>query len=109
MEKRKLFHVFLKQFVDVHNKWEPIITGELTDRTSPNVSDVENSLLSGDSSVGCFSGHPTEFIITLIDEITQMTSIVTKCKLMIFCYSSFSFFLKKVGAFGVIINLLAKT
>ncbi|KNA15279.1 hypothetical protein SOVF_099670 isoform A [Spinacia oleracea] len=78
VEKRKLFHVFLKQFVDVHNKWEPIITGELTDRTSPNVSDVENSLLSGDSSVGCFSGHPTEFIITLIDEITQMTSIVTK-------------------------------
>ncbi|XP_021759768.1 BEACH domain-containing protein B-like isoform X1 [Chenopodium quinoa] len=77
VEKRKLFRVFLKQFVDVHNNWEPIITGECTDSTSSTVSDVEQSFQSGDTSVGCFSGHPTEFIITLIDEITQMTSIVT--------------------------------
>lgn len=78
VEKRKLFHVFLKQFVDMHNKWEPIITGEFTDSTLSTVSHVEDSFQSEDTVVGCFAGHPTEFIITLIDEITQMTSIVTE-------------------------------
>lgn len=81
MEKRKLFYVFLKQFLDVHNKWEPIITGECTEETLSTVSNVEHFFQSGDTVVGCFVGHPTEFIVALINEIAQMISIVTECKL----------------------------
>ncbi|XP_057532553.1 BEACH domain-containing protein B isoform X2 [Amaranthus tricolor] len=78
VEKRKLFYVFLKQFLDVHNKWEPIITGECTEETLSTVSNVEHFFQSGDTVVGCFVGHPTEFIVALINEIAQMISIVTE-------------------------------
>ena len=57
------------------------ITGECTEETLSTVSNVEHFFQSGDTVVGCFVGHPTEFIVALINEIAQMISIVTECKL----------------------------
>lgn len=99
MEKRKLFHVLLKQFVEVHNKWEPIIIGDHTDSTLSAVSVVEHSFQPSDTVVGCFAGHPSELIITLIDEIIQMTAIVTDCKLIVFCYSSLYLYVFKKSCY----------
>ena len=79
MEKRRLFHVFLKQFVDVHKKWEPIATGE--------DADVEHFSQS-DLIVGCSVGHPIELVVALTEEIIQLTSFVTDCKLTVLHCSS---------------------
>ncbi|KAH9608199.1 hypothetical protein KSS87_000679 [Heliosperma pusillum] len=78
VEKQRLFQVFLKQFVDVHSKWEPIISGEWTDTTSSTISHEQIISQSGNLVVGCFAGHPTELLVALLDEITQLTSVVTE-------------------------------
>lgn len=78
MEKRRLLHVFIKQFVIAYKDWEPVNLGILLESTS-----VESLSSADDVVVGCSAGHPVEVIRVLIEEVTQLSSLVTECKLQI--------------------------
>lgn len=80
MEKRKLFHVFLKQFLIVFKNWEPVSGHQLSEASSTTVQPAEDLLHYDDIVVGCSAGHPAELILTLTEEITQLTTFVTECK-----------------------------
>lgn len=80
MEKRRLFLVFLKQFLVVYKNWEPENPGELPEFASVSIQSGEYSLYSDDVIIGCFAGHPAEIILTLTEEVTQITALVTECK-----------------------------
>ncbi|KAI4307513.1 hypothetical protein L6164_030691 [Bauhinia variegata] len=75
VEKKRLFHVFLKQFVVTYKDWEPFNSGILSESVSVTAPSVENA--PDDVVVGCSVGHPAEIIRMLIEEITQLSSIVT--------------------------------
>ncbi|GAB4839466.1 hypothetical protein Ancab_028989 [Ancistrocladus abbreviatus] len=78
VERRRLFHVFLKQFLDVYKKWEPVDSEEDAVTSLCTVSTMEHSSPFGDVIVGCSAGHPTEFILVLAEEVTHLTSLVTE-------------------------------
>ena len=44
---------------------------------------VESLSSADDVVVGCSAGHPVEVIRVLIEEVTQLSSLVTECKLQI--------------------------
>lgn len=71
-EKRKTFHVFLQQFLMVFNDWEPVNGGQLSEAGSTIRQTTEFS-----SITGCFAGHPAEVILVLIEEVTELTALVT--------------------------------
>ncbi|XP_015579782.2 BEACH domain-containing protein B isoform X1 [Ricinus communis] len=77
VEKRKLFHVFLKQFLMVYKKWEPVNTGHLPESASVTVPTMEYPLRVDDIVVGCSSGHPAEVILVLTEEVTKLSTLVT--------------------------------
>ncbi|KAK9032820.1 hypothetical protein V6N11_017863 [Hibiscus sabdariffa] len=77
VEKKRLFHVFLKQFLTVFKNWEPVNGGQLPEAASTTVPHAEYSTGVNDIVVGCSSGHPAEIILTLIEEIGQLTSVVS--------------------------------
>ncbi|XP_042020550.1 BEACH domain-containing protein B-like isoform X1 [Salvia splendens] len=72
VEKRKLFHIFLKQFLTVFRDWKPFNQGTpeeaLTDL--PTRDDV-------DVVAGCYFGHPAEIILIFIGEVTYITKLLT--------------------------------
>ncbi|XP_047961281.1 BEACH domain-containing protein B isoform X2 [Salvia hispanica] len=72
VEKRKLFHIFLKQFLTVFRDWKPFNQGTpeeaLTDL--PTRDDV-------DAVAGCYFGHPAEIILIFIGEVTYITKLLT--------------------------------
>ncbi|WCJ24773.1 hypothetical protein M5689_006707 [Euphorbia peplus] len=76
-EKKKMFHVFLKQFLIVYKNWEPDNTGKWSDSASGALPTVEFPLQLNDIVIGCSTGHPAEVILTLTEEITQLTTLVT--------------------------------
>ncbi|KAA3476613.1 BEACH domain-containing protein B-like isoform X3 [Gossypium australe] len=76
-EKKRLFHVFLKQFLIVFKNWEPVNYGQLPEAASTAIQPGENST-SGKDIVGCFAGHPSEIILTLTEEILQLTTLVSE-------------------------------
>jgi hypothetical protein len=78
VEKKRLLHVFIKQFVVVYKDWEPINSGILLESAS-----VEKFSSADDVVVGCSAGHPVEVIRVLVDEVTQLSSLVTECKMHI--------------------------
>lgn len=80
MEKRRLFHVFLKQFLVVYKNWEPVNSGQISEVASTTIQTAEYSSNS-DVVIGCFAGHPAEVILILTEEITQLTAMVAECKL----------------------------
>ncbi|KAJ0086384.1 hypothetical protein Patl1_08677 [Pistacia atlantica] len=80
VEKRKLFHVFLKQFLIVFKNWEPVSGHQLSEASSTTVQPAEDLLHYDDIVVGCSAGHPAELILTLIEEITRLTTFVTESK-----------------------------
>jgi hypothetical protein len=82
-EKKKLFHVFLKQFLMVFEKWEPANASQLPEAALTTVPPVEYPLRVDDIIVGCSAGHPAEIILALTEEITQLTSLVSECKILI--------------------------
>lgn len=85
-EKKRSFHVFLKQFLTVFKNWEPDNGGQLPEAASI----TEYSMRVNDIVVGCSAGHPAEIILTLIEEIGQLTTLVSECKFIyIFCWSCF--------------------
>lgn len=85
MDKRRLFLVFLKHFLVVYKNWEPENFGQLPEVASVTIQSTENSLYSDDVIIGCFAGHPAEIILTLVEEVTQITALVTECKLDSLC------------------------
>ncbi|KAH9690313.1 BEACH domain-containing protein B [Citrus sinensis] len=78
VEKRKLFHVFLKQFLIVFRNWEPVNGGLLPEPSSTSIRSTEYLPHFDDIVVGCFAGHPAEIIILLIEEVTHLTTYVTE-------------------------------
>lgn len=81
VEKRRLFQIFLKQFLTVFRDWKPFDLGTspeeaLTDVPTRNVADVV---------VGCNFGQPAEIILILIGEVTCLTKLLTDSK-WITCY-----------------------
>lgn len=77
VEKRRLLHVFLKQFLVVYKNWEPVNSGQISEAASTTIQPAE----SDDVVIGCFAGHPAEVILVLTEEITQLTAMVVECKL----------------------------
>ncbi|MBA0555864.1 hypothetical protein Golob_026015 [Gossypium lobatum] len=73
-EKKRSFHVFLKQFLTVFKNWEPDNGGQLPEAASI----AEYSTRVNDIVVGCSAGHPAEIILTLIEEIGQLTTLVSE-------------------------------
>ncbi|CAL0327334.1 unnamed protein product [Lupinus luteus] len=73
VEKKRLLHVLIKQFVVHYKDWEPVNSGILLESTS-----AENFPSDEDVVVGCSAGHPVEVIRVLIEEITQLSSLVTE-------------------------------
>ncbi|KAF5183051.1 Beach domain-containing protein b [Thalictrum thalictroides] len=76
VEKRKLFYVFLKQFLIVYKDWEPAHAGQVPEAGSSTTAEY----LSGvdDIVIGCSAGHPAEIILILTQEIAELTSLVSK-------------------------------
>lgn len=89
-----MFHVFLKQFLIVFKNWEPVKYGQLPEAASTAIQPGENST-SGNDIVGCFAGHPSEIILTLTEEIMQITTLVSESKLM-FIFSGSCFHLGRL-------------
>ncbi|XP_050124229.1 BEACH domain-containing protein B-like isoform X1 [Malus sylvestris] len=76
VEKRRLFHVFLKQFLAVCKNWQPVNTGQMSEAASTTFQSTEYSSHSDDVVIGCFAGHPAEVILVLTEEITHISSMV---------------------------------
>lgn len=79
-EKRKLFYIFLKQFLVIYKNWEPVYPGQLAEVALSAASAAEYTH-SNDVVIGCSTGHPTEIILTLIEEVVHVTALITECKL----------------------------
>ncbi|CAN1248861.1 BEACH domain-containing protein B [Linum perenne] len=75
VEKRKLFHVFLKQFVAVYKNWVPANSGQFIE-TTPTSNAGDYPSFCDDVVIGCFAGHPAEVILTLIEEIGHITTLI---------------------------------
>ncbi|KAL6995198.1 hypothetical protein U1Q18_005333, partial [Sarracenia purpurea var. burkii] len=76
-EQRKLFYVFLKQFLIIYKNWEPEYPGQFAEVAMSAASPAEYTH-GDDIVVGCSGGHPAEIILTLIEEVTRITSLVTE-------------------------------
>ncbi|KAI3896170.1 hypothetical protein MKX03_000290, partial [Papaver bracteatum] len=75
-EKRRLFLIFLKQFLLVYENWEPVYSGHLAEAGSSTSAIPESSSGFHDTVIGCSAGHPAEIILVLTQEIAQLTSHV---------------------------------
>lgn len=82
-ERKKLLHIFLKQFIIVYKNWEPVDLAESPDS-------VEYPLHSDDMVVGCSAGHPADVIVMLIEEATHIATLVTECKFFFFLFNFLS-------------------
>lgn len=76
-EKRKLFYIFLKQFLVIYKNWEPVYPGQLAEVALSAASTAEYTH-SNDVVIGCSTGHPTEIILTLIEEVVHVTALITE-------------------------------
>lgn len=74
VERRKLFHVFLKEFLIFFKNWEPANGGQLPEGASTATQPAEYLLSFDDTVIGCSAGHPAEVILTLIEEVAQLTT-----------------------------------
>lgn len=81
MERRRLSHVFVKQFVVVFKNWEPVESSHLPETSSTTVQPAQHLSQFNDTVIGCNSGHPPDIILMLIEEVTQVTTFVTESKL----------------------------
>lgn len=84
MERRRLFHVFLRQFLVVYKNWEPVSQGQFSEAASTPIQPQEFISCSDNLVVGCSAGHPAEVISTLTQEIATLTSLITECKLYLY-------------------------
>ncbi|KAK4792509.1 hypothetical protein SAY86_022944 [Trapa natans] len=77
-EKRKSFNVFLKQFLSIYQKWEPVNFGELLEATTSNEQMSDHTTCSVNTVIGCSAGHPPEVISTFIQELGQLSAMITE-------------------------------
>ncbi|KAJ4830317.1 hypothetical protein Tsubulata_011294 [Turnera subulata] len=77
VEKRKIFHFFLKHFLLVYKNWEPINIGHRQDAVSTTVPSVEYPSQGDIFVVGCSIGHPAEIITAFSEEVAYLTSLVS--------------------------------
>ncbi|PIN12836.1 hypothetical protein CDL12_14548 [Handroanthus impetiginosus] len=77
VEKRKLFQIFLKEFLMIFRDWKPVNLGQTSEETF-TASPVEYAQDIGNMVVGCNFGHPAEVILMLTEEISQITSLLTE-------------------------------
>ncbi|KAG8369183.1 hypothetical protein BUALT_Bualt15G0124700 [Buddleja alternifolia] len=80
VEKRKLSHIFLKQFLTIFRNWKPFNLSQSLEEalTVPHVEYVESI---GDVVVGCNLGHPAEIILMLTEEVSETTRFLTDSQL----------------------------
>ncbi|KAK9165680.1 hypothetical protein Scep_000871 [Stephania cephalantha] len=78
VEKRKLFHVFLKQFLIVYKYWEPHQLGQLPGTGLCPIPANEYVPSLDDLVIGCQAGHPAEVILGLTEEITELTALISE-------------------------------
>jgi len=76
VQKKRLLNVFIKQFVIHYKDWERV--NSLLESAS-----VESLSSSYDVIVGCSAGHLVEVFRVLTEEVTQLISLVSDCKLPI--------------------------
>ncbi|WVZ77791.1 hypothetical protein U9M48_025613 [Paspalum notatum var. saurae] len=67
-EKKKSLQTFVMHFVKAFKDWEPGHIERSFDQES----------LSDDTVLGCSTGHPSEVILILVQEISQITSSITE-------------------------------
>ncbi|TVU00170.1 hypothetical protein EJB05_54428 [Eragrostis curvula] len=67
-EKKKSLQIFVLHFVKVFKHWDPDHTEQSVDQES----------LLDDTVLGCYIGHPSEVILILVQEISQITSSITE-------------------------------
>ncbi|KAL6888469.1 hypothetical protein ACP4OV_009495 [Aristida adscensionis] len=67
-EKKASLQIFVLHFVKVFKDWEPDRCGQSLNPES----------VSGDTVLGCSTGHPSEVILILVQEIPQITSSITE-------------------------------
>lgn len=79
-EKRKLFYIFLKQFLVIYKNWKPVYPGQLAEVAFSAASAVEYTH-ADDIVVGCSTGHPAEIILAFIQEVVHVTALITECEL----------------------------
>ncbi|KAK9271394.1 hypothetical protein L1049_026984 [Liquidambar formosana] len=78
VEKKKLFHAFLHQFLIVYKNWKPVGFSQLQEASFSTIPSVEYSSHIDDIIVGCSAGHPAEIILILIEEVGKLTALVTE-------------------------------
>lgn len=66
----------------VFKNWEPVNGGQLPEAASTTVQPAEYTASVNDIVIGCSAGHPTEIILALTEEIVQLTTSVSECKLI---------------------------
>ncbi|GFY85906.1 hypothetical protein Acr_04g0006440 [Actinidia rufa] len=99
-EKRKLFYIFLKQFLIIYKSWEPIQPGQFAE-VALSAAAAADHIHVNDIVVGCSTGHPAEIILTLIEEITHITALVTELG---HGWEANRVVLGKVGGVGALVN-----
>ncbi|KAL6629117.1 hypothetical protein ACP70R_028882 [Stipagrostis hirtigluma subsp. patula] len=68
VEKKKSLQIFVLHFVKVFKDWEPGHSEQSLDPESVSV----------DTVLGCSTGHPSEVILILVQEIPQITSSISE-------------------------------
>lgn len=76
VERKKLFHIFLKQFIIIFKNWEPV--DQYPEAALSAVPPVEYSQNFDDVMVGCSAGHPAEVVLIFIEEVSHITALVTE-------------------------------
>ncbi|XP_023750494.1 BEACH domain-containing protein B isoform X2 [Lactuca sativa] len=77
-EIHKAFHIFLKQFFVIYKNWEPLDLDNSTE-AALGVASGEESENPDEVIIGCSTAHPAEIIVILIEEVTNITAMVTEC------------------------------
>lgn len=67
-EKKKSLQIFFQHFIQAFKHWEPI----------PIEQSFYRESVSDDTVLGCSGGHPSEVILILVQEISQLTSFVAE-------------------------------
>ncbi|KAL5212760.1 hypothetical protein ABZP36_023607 [Zizania latifolia] len=67
-EKKISLQIFIMHFIQAFEDWEPLYIEQPVDQES----------VSDDTVLGCSSGHPSEVILILVQEISQITSFITE-------------------------------
>uniref|UniRef100_A0A0E0JVW3 BEACH domain-containing protein B n=1 Tax=Oryza punctata TaxID=4537 RepID=A0A0E0JVW3_ORYPU len=67
-EKKESLQIFVMHFVQAFKEWEPQFIEQSVDQES----------ISVDTVLGCSSGHPSEIILILVQEVSQITSFITE-------------------------------